>query len=251
MTVVFNCFNFIADCIESVIAQDYADLEHIIVDGGSTDGTVSIIKRYQYHTAYFISEPDKGMYDALNKGIAVATGDIIGTLNADDWLAGNDVVSSVVAGFVKNNCDAVYGNINFIARQDPGRITRRWKSKPYSSINLEYGWMPAHPTLYMKRELYLCKGLYSLDFGTCADYELILRFLYKSDASAVFLNKLMVVMRNKGMSNGSFAKIFAALLNDYHALVCNKLPNPLLVLFLKKIRKVPQFLLPNPMVKFI
>lgn len=241
ITVVLNCADYIEDCVKSVISQDYDNIEHIIIDGGSTDGTVSLIKKYGHKIDYFISEKDTGMYDALNKGLAVATGDLVGVLNADDLFAANDTVSSVVDCFKNNDCDIVYGNLNFISRTDLTKVTRRWRSKPYKLKSVKMGWMPAHPTMYMRRKLIIDQGCYSLDFGPCADYELIIRILQKNCFRVVFLDKLLVLMRNGGMSNGSIRKIYRTMVNDYRVLTHNKIPNPLLVMLLKKLRKLDQF----------
>jgi glycosyltransferase len=241
VTVVFNCSDYIEGCIRSVISQDYNDIEYIIIDGGSTDGTIPLIQKYRNKIDYFITEKDVGMYDALNKGLAVATGDLVGALNADDLFATNDVISSVVNCFKQNKCDMVYGNLNFISRANLKKVTRRWKSKTYQFQNISRGWMPAHPTMYIKRNLIIEEGGYSLNFGSCADYELILRILKRNGSNVVFLNKLMVLMRNGGMSNGSIGKVYRTLINDYRALAFNKIPNPLLVTLLKKLRKLNQF----------
>lgn len=241
VTVVFNCFDFIEPCIESVLSQDYPDIEYIIIDGGSVDGTVSVIKKYADRIDCFVSDSDMGMYDALNKGIDMTTGDLVGILNADDRLASVDIISSVVNCFKEKDCEAVYGNIKFIERNEGFLITREWTSSPYCISDLLYGWMPPHPTLYVKRNVLLTAGRYSLKFGTCADYDMILRLLYKNKVKAIFLDKLMVVMRKGGMSNGSIRKVVLAIINDYRILVHHDIPNPLIALLLKKARKINQF----------
>nr|WP_068890684.1 glycosyltransferase family 2 protein [Pedobacter panaciterrae] len=241
VTVVLNCSDYIEGCVRSVVDQDYDNIEYIVIDGGSTDGTVSLIKKYHHKIHYFISEKDQGMYDALNKGFAVATGDLVGILNADDLFATKDTISSVVNCFRQTDCDIVYGNLDFISRTDFTKVTRRWKSKPYKPESIKRGWMPAHPTLYMKKEVLVAQGGYSLDFGSCADYELIIRVLQKNSLHLVFLDKLLVLMRNGGMSNGSLRKIYRTMINDYRALSHHKIPNPVLVMLLKKLRKLNQF----------
>lgn len=241
VTVVFNCKDFIKPCIESVLSQNYADIEYIMIDGGSVDGTVSIIKKYLDQIDFFQTDRDLGMYDALNKGIERATGDLVGMLNADDCLADVHVVSEIVKCFREKNCEAVYGNLKFIKRDMAYSVTRNWESSPYSLRDLRYGWMPAHPTLYIKRTVLSAAGSYSLGFGTCADYDMVLRLFYKMRIEAVYLNRLIIIMRTGGMSNGSFKKTFAAAINDYQVLVYNKIPNPLFALLLKKLRKLHQF----------
>ena len=241
VTVVLNCSDYIEDCMKSVIGQDYHNIEYIIIDGGSTDGTIPLIKKYGHKIDYFLSEKDAGMYDALNKGLAVATGDLVGVLNADDLFAASDTISSVVNCFRQNDCDIVYGNLNFISRVDFTKVTRRWRSKPYKLKSVKTGWMPAHPTMYIKRKVITDEGGYSLDFGSCADYELIIRILQNKNFQAVFLDKLLILMRDGGMSNGSLRKVYRTMVNDYRVLAHNKIPNPLLVMVLKKLRKLNQF----------
>lgn len=242
ITVVFNGEKFLKDCIESVIAQDYKNIEYIVIDGGSTDETLSIIEKFRPHIHYSISEKDQGMYDALNKGIRVASGDVIGILNADDMLVSLDVISTIVEEFELNKADGVYGNLNYIDTTANKNIIRKWISKQFIEKDILYGWMPAHPTLYLKKELFSLYGDYSLNFGTAADYELIVRFLYSNKVKARFLDKLIVNMRVGGMSNSSLKQRYLGLLNDYKAAKENNLPYPLLTVFLKKISKFQQFL---------
>ena len=241
VTVVFNCEDFIESCITSVFSQNYVDIEYIVIDGGSVDRTLPIIKKYLDRIDFFDTGRDLGLYDALNKGIGIATGDLIGLLNADDCLADVQVISEIVRCFKENNCEAVYGNLKFVKRDKPYLVTRNWQSSSYNFHALRYGWMPPHPTLYVKRTVLSTAGRYSLEFGTCGDYDMILRLFYKKKVKAVFLNRLIVIMRKGGMSNGSFKKTLAATINDYRILVHNEIPNPLFALFLKKLRKLPQF----------
>lgn len=242
ITVVYNGEKYIKDCIESVLAQDYEDLEYIVIDGASTDNTRSIIQSYKEQIHCFISEQDKGMYDALNKGIALATGDVIGILNADDMLAVPTIITDVAKCFTNRNIAGVYGNLNYVTADDPTHVIRKWKSGSYMKKDIELGWMPAHPTLYLKKELFELYGNYSLDFGTAADYELMIRFLYRYNVEAVHLDKLMVKMRIGGMSNSSLKQRYKALVNDYKAAKVNQLPFPFLTIFFKKTRKISQFL---------
>jgi glycosyltransferase involved in cell wall biosynthesis len=241
LTVVYNGEKHIEDCVKSIICQTYNDIEYIVIDGGSTDSTLSILEKYKSSIDCFISEKDKGMYDALNKGINLATGDIIGILNADDMLAAKDVISNIVSCFKSNNSDAVYGNLNYIHPED-NQIIRKWVSKQFTKRDIELGWMPAHPTLYIKRELFNRFGNYSLDFGTAADYELMLRYLYHYQIKAVFLNKLIVNMRTGGMSNASSKHRYHALINDYKAIKANNISFPMVTLLAKKLSKIKQYL---------
>lgn len=241
ITVVYNGEGFLEDCIKSVITQDYADLEYIVIDGASTDKSLSIARKYQNQINTIVSEKDKGMYDALNKGIALASGDVIGILNADDMLASTDVISAIARTFSTSQADGVYGDLNYIDPINTAKIIRKWKGKAYSLSGIKRGWMPAHPTLYLKRNLFEKYGNYSLNFGTAADYELMLRFLYRYRIEAVYLEKLIVNMRTGGMSNASIKHRKHAFENDLKAIKENGINLPYITLFLKKIRKIQQF----------
>lgn len=241
ITVVYNGEQYIEECITSVVEQNYQDIEYIVIDGGSTDQTLSLIEKHSHKIAHFVSEKDRGMYDALNKGIALASGEVIGILNADDMLASQEVIAEVVKCFEEQEAEGVYGNLNYISPVS-NKVVRKWVSKQFSRKDIEYGWMPAHPTLYLKRFLFKQYGGYSLDFGTAADYELMLRFLYWHEVKAVFLNKLLVNMRLGGMSNASWKQRYHALLNDYKAIKSNRLPFSFITLLLKKLSKISQFL---------
>lgn len=241
ITVVYNGEQHIADCIESVLAQSYPDIEYILIDGNSTDGTYHIAQQYKDQLSILLSEPDQGMYDALNKGIALATGEVIGILNADDMLANDLVIAEVAKKIEAVNVDALYGDLNYVAPDNISRILRKWRSSKAKPADLALGWMPAHPTLYIRSELFKRLGGYQLNYGSAADYELMLRFLYKHRISSVHLPMLMVNMRNGGMSNQSLKHRYAAMQNDYAALRHNQIPLPLLALLLKKLRKIRQF----------
>ncbi|RYE38330.1 MAG: glycosyltransferase, partial [Sphingobacteriales bacterium] len=176
ITVVYNAAQYLRDCIESILAQKYPHVEYILIDGASTDHSFLIAQEYKDKITILISEPDKGMYDALNKGINLATGDVIGILNADDMLATNEVLSQVAAKFQSTNVEGLYGDLNYVAPNDVTKVQRKWKSAPAKPSDLGLGWMPAHPTLYLKANLFKKFGGYSLNHGSAADYELMLRF---------------------------------------------------------------------------
>jgi len=242
ITVVFNCQEFIEQCILSVIGQDYPSLEYIVIDGRSTDNTSNIIQRYADQIDYYLSELDHGMYDALNKGIAAATGDLIGVLNADDYLVDQSIISQLVQLLISNNADAVYGNLNYVKRTDNNVVKRKWRSNSFNRKDFERGWMPAHPTLFIRKNFFKTYGGYALHLGTAADYELILRMLYRYRLNAVFLDKLVLHMRTGGMSNKNYKSLLSAAINDYRAMVSNDIPMPVLALIFKKVRKISQFI---------
>lgn len=246
VTAVLNCVNYIGGCLTSVRNQDYKNLEHIIIDGGSTDGTLALLENYKGHPIYVLSERDNGVYDALNKGIAIANGDLIGVLSADDWLASRDVISAIVHCAESSSCHAVYGHLNFIARNRKGLLSRKWNSQPYSRRCLENGWMPPHPAFYVKKSALGSDTPYSMKYGTCGDYDFILHLLYRKRIEAVFIDKLIVCMRAGGMSNGPLLNIFMAWVHDYRILADHQIPKPLWAVFRKKIQKLKQFRISPP-----
>jgi len=240
ITAVLNNVSYIQECMNSVSRQGHKDLEHIIVDGGSKDGTQAVVETHKTYHTRFVSESDLGVYDALNKGMSMATGDFIGVLGADDLLA-DDMVISYLAEYVETyHCDAVYGNLDFVSRNDRRKIVRKWRSNQYRRDSLEKGWMPPHPTFYVKKSM-LTGVVYSQGFGSCGDYDFLLRILYQNQIKALFVDKLIVCMRDGGMSNGSVSNRIGALINDYRILVHHRIPNPLWVVFMKKVVKLKQF----------
>jgi len=241
ITVVFNGEAFIKDCIASILNQSYENIEYIVIDGGSTDGTLNVVKHYEQQIEHFISEKDNGLYDAINKGINLATGDVVGLLNADDMLAADDIIEKIAFAFAgDSSIQAVYGDLNYI-RPTSGKILRKWKSEQADGRAIENGWMPAHPTLYLRRNIFAEYGSYALDLGTAADYDLIVRYFHTFKLKALYLPILMVNMRTGGVSNNSLNNLIKAFKNDYGALKRNGLPYPLLTTIKKKLRKVFQF----------
>ncbi|WP_184544937.1 glycosyltransferase family 2 protein [Mucilaginibacter sp. FT3.2] len=240
VTVVYNAQDTIAQCINSVISQKYPDIEYIIVDGGSTDNTLQIIDQYASFINVLVSEPDQGIYDAMNKGIKIATGQVVGTLNADDQLAGDMVLSAVAEAFINQGADAVYGNLHIV--NQAGKIIRKWHSKQCGKNSFNRGFMPPHPTFYCKRELFSKLGFYSLAYGSAADYELMVRFMYLHHIKNFYLNVVMVTMRHGGVSNSSFKNRIRAWGFDLKAMRKNNIKFPLLALFLKPLRKAYQYI---------
>lgn len=240
ITVCYNSAATIADTIKSVQSQNYADIEHIIIDGFSQDNTLEIIKACG-HIGPLISERDRGLYDAMNKGITVATGDIIGILNSDDFYTDQKVIDDVVAQFKRPSCDAVYADLNYIDNNQSEKIVRKWKSGRYKPTKFNYGWMPPHPTVFVKKEVYDRYGGFNTELSSAADYELILRFLYKNKIKAHYVPRVLVNMRAGGLSNRSINHRLKAHMEDYRAWSYNGIRPHWYTLMLKPMRKVLQF----------
>lgn len=242
ITVTYNAEEFLESCIQSVICQRYSDLEYIVIDGKSSDYTIDIIRKFEKYINKLLIEPDLGIYDAMNKGISLATGDVIGILNADDYLENEYVISKIAETFSKKNTDIVYGDLNYVNRYDTSKIVRKWRSKVFNKKLLDGGWMPAHPTFYARKELFSRYGNYRLIYGSAADYELMLRFMYRNTASASYLNEVIVNMRIGGVSNSSVKNRVRASLNDFKAMIDNGMKYPYLTIVLKPLQKIGQFL---------
>lgn len=240
ITVTYNAAGTIERCISSVIAQTYPHLEYIIIDGGSTDATSAILDRYKKHIHALVSEPDKGIYDAMNKGIALATGDIVGILNADDFFAGQDALALIAQPFCSAGVDAVYGDIDFINKQD--KVVREWRAGKYRHGYFNWGWMPPHATFYAKRELFVKYGLYDIRYGSAADYELTLRFIHTNQIKIAYINKILVKMLIGGVSNKSLGNRIKAWQHDFRAMKQNGLLLPQLSIILKPFRKIIQYI---------
>ncbi len=241
ITVTRNSEKYLEDCIQSVIKQTYHHIEHIVIDGNSTDGTVSIIERYSAHISKWVSEKDNGIYHAVNKGMEMATGDIIGLLHSDDILASKEVISTIVKCFKENEVDSLYGDLEYVDQENTQKVIRTWKGQTYKRGRFEYGWMPAHPTFYFKKELLKEFGGYESHYFTAADYEFMARYLYLNKISSVYLPMLLVKMRNGGASNGNLYRRLRANRRDYLAMKKNHVPFPIVASVLKPIRKIPQY----------
>ena len=240
ITVSYNSAKTIIETIESVVNQSYDNIEYIIIDGDSKDGTKDIIESYKHQIHTIVSEPDKGIYDAMNKGLALATGDVIGLLNSDDTFAHKDVIKNVVATFNAKQVDAVYGNLKYINGATKATV-RNWKSGAYRRSKFLFGWMPPHPTFFVKREAYEQFGRFDTSLKSAADYELMLRFLYKNKVTAAHNNEVMVLMRTGGQSNASLKNHILANLEDRKAWIKNQLYPYFFTTLLKPVRKIPQF----------
>jgi glycosyltransferase involved in cell wall biosynthesis len=239
VTVAYNAESTISCCIESVIAQSFKNIEYIVIDGGSTDKTLEIINQFKQHINVLVSEPDKGIYDAVNKGIKLATGQVIGLLNADDFFPDNEVLSSLALAFEQHNAEIIYGDLDYV--NSKGNIVRKWRSGEYRHGMFNRGWMPPHPTFYCKRDLFEKFGFYSLNYGTAADYELMLRFLHLNRINAFYLKKVMVKMKIGGKSNKNFISHVKGSFFDLRAMRTNNILFPIITIMFKPLRKIFQY----------
>lgn len=239
ITVSYNARRTIEQCIQSVINQNYQNTEYIIIDGNSSDGTISILEKYKKHIQVLVSEPDKGIYDAMNKGIALASGDVIGMLNADDFFAADDILTVVSDAFKNNDADIVYGDLDYV--KPDGTTFRKWRSGPYKKGKFNMGWMPPHPTFYCRKEVFDKLGNYSLEYGTAADYELMLRFIHLNHSPVYYIARVLVKMSTGGVSNSNINNRIRALIFDMRAMYKNKILFPPIALLFKPLRKVRQF----------
>lgn len=240
ITVVFNGEATIEDTILSVHSQDNKDVEHIVVDGGSTDRTLEVIAKHRDKIDAVVSEPDAGIYDAMNKGLALATGDIVGFLNADDVYEGSSVLDEIARVIETQKVDACYGDLIFVDRKDTRKIVRYWKSQPYRDGLFEKGWMPAHPTFFARRWVYGKYGGFDLAYRRQSDFELTMRFLAVHKIKSAYIPKVLVRMRSGGVSRGLW-HILQGNLESYRA--CRKHALNVSPLFIarKILSRVPQF----------
>jgi len=240
ITATYNSAATISDTLQSLNEQSYQNIEYIIIDGASKDNTIEVIKQQCPRVTTIISEPDKGIYDALNKGIKAATGDIIGYLHSDDLFAYSDAVKDIVATFAKYNTDAVYADLEYVNKDNIDVIVRRWESGVYNRDKLTKGWMPPHPTFYMKRTCYEQFGVFDLSFKIAADYDSILRYLWKNKVSISYLPKVTIKMRVGGASNRDLKNIILKTKEDIRALKSSHIPW-VQAIFIKNLSKIPQF----------
>ena len=244
ITATYNSASTVADTLESVKVQTYGNIEHIVVDGLSKDNTLELVHA-SLHVSKVISEKDNGIYDAMNKGIALTNGDIIGILNSDDFYAHENVIQEVVEMFEKTGCDAVYGNLIFVHPDNPKKILRKWIAGGYNLNLFLKGWMPPHPTFFVRKSVYNKLGNFNITLKSSADYELLLRFLYVHKIKVEYLHDVLVHMRSGGQSTKSFSNRIKAHKEDYMAWRLNGLTPKWYTLMLKPVRKIKQFLFPR------
>lgn len=218
ITATWNCAETISDCLDSMAGQSHAQREHLVIDAASTDGTLEIVEARRNQLAVLLSEPDRGIYDALNKGIARAAGDVIGFLHADDLFGDRDVLASVAGLFSDPGVTAVYGDLQYVRKRETSEVVRHWRAGQYSARKLAWGWMPPHPTLYVRREWYERVGGFDTSFQIAADYLSVLRLFSQPGFRAAYLPRVMVKMRLGGASNRSLRNIVRKSREDYQAL---------------------------------
>lgn len=285
ITATYNSIDTIEQCLNSVASQSHAQIEHIIIDGGSKDGTWERIQNSSLKFKFkfkdqssslslnvkgeegrgekrvvrnerqekrnerqdieykIVSEADQGIYDALNKGINLASGDVIGLLHSDDVYFDENVIAKTAAIFEKEKIDSVYGDLIYVDKKNPDKVLRYWKSGELKNSSIKNGWMPPHPAFFVKREIYQKYGLFDLSYKIASDYDLILRFLGKQRISTAYLPEVLVKMKIGGKSNKNLKNIMQKSCEDYRALKKNELPHPLSILVKKNISKLPQLFL--------
>lgn len=240
VTAVYNRALTIADTINSVQRQSYADVEHIIQDGASTDHTLDIVSSMQDDRTNVVSEPDGGIYDAINRGIKRAQGDVIGLMHSDDVFADDAVLQTVADALQDPGIDGIYGNLDYVHAARTQKIIRHWRAGTYSNKKLKRGWMPPHPTLYLRRHVFEKHGLYDVNFKISADYDAMLRYLAIGNINLLYIPRVLVKMRVGGASNGTLAQIARKTREDLRAIKRNGVGGVDTLIF-KNISKIGQF----------
>lgn len=240
VTAVFNRVDTIGVAIESVQAQTYSNVEHVVQDGGSKDGTLDVVRGVANASTKLVSERDHGIYDAINRGICNASGEVIGLMHSDDFFASSDALAKVADAFSDPSIHGVYGDLQYVAADDPTKVVRHWNSGVYTPAKLKQGWMPPHPTLYLKREVFDKHGLYDTSFSIAADYDAMLRYLGIGKVKLAYVPQVLVKMRLGGESNRSLEQIFKKSREDYRAIRKNKVGG-IGTLAAKNLSKINQF----------
>lgn len=240
ITVVYNGAATIKDCIESIQKQDYP-AEHIIIDGKSSDKTLEIVNQHKTNATRVLSEPDRGLYDAMNKGIALATGDIIGILNSDDLYASNFVLERIASIFLNPSIEACYGDLVYVEKQNVNRIIRYWKSRSYEDGLFNKSWVPPHPTFFVRRTVYEKYGKFDLNFSLAADFELMLRFMARYNIQTFYIPEVLVKMRLGGSTNKNVINIMKQNKEIYLAGIKNRIPISIFSIPYKFFDRMQQF----------
>jgi glycosyltransferase involved in cell wall biosynthesis len=240
VTAVLNRANYIADSLRSLGAQNYPCVEHVIIDGASTDGTLDILRDNRIANSLLVSEEDSGIYHALNKGLLLCTGDVIGLLHSDDFFADSTILSQVAFAFSDPSVDVVYGDLDYISKNDISKVVRRWRAGEFNINQLALGWMPPHPTLFVRRRFLEKIGFFDTRYKISADYDFILRCFLYPEINCIYIRRVMVKMSLGGESNQSFNKIFSKSKEDYKVLKIHNVGG-LFSIFCKNLRKIIQF----------
>jgi len=241
ITVSYNNCGTLADTLNSVAAQSHPDVEHIIIDGGSKDGTAALLAQWQQRLGPVVSEPDRGIYDAMNKGLALATGDYIGFLNADDVYADPSSLSRLHHAMLAETPDFCYGDLVYVRPNDLDHVVRRWTSGSFDSERLRQGWMPPHPTFYVRRNALPPGKCFDATMRIAADYEFMLGMMTRPGISAAYVPEVLVRMRTGGASNRSLGALWRKSREDLRAMRRHRVGG-LATLLAKNLRKIPQFL---------
>lgn len=243
ISIITSCYNrekTIRGAIESVLSQDYTDIEYIVVDGASTDGSLAIINEYKNRISKIISEPDHGMYEAINKGIRAATGDVIGLLHSDDFFYDNHVISHIVKKITDTGADFLYGNGLFVNSEDTNKVIRKWIGGTYRTWKVRHGWLPLHPTCYIKKDVISKRGLYNETYKIAADSDFLFRYLLGGDLTVAYLDEYIVRMRMGGLSTD--CKKRKQMWNEDIRMYHSHGFNPTITKIEKMMWKVPQFI---------
>ncbi|MDA9373535.1 glycosyltransferase [Flavobacteriaceae bacterium] len=244
ITATYNSNKSLKSCIDSVVMQDYGSIEYIIIDGQSTDSSIDIVNDFQTSYPYIkvVSENDDGIYDALNKGLAIATGDVIGFLHSDDLFPSSTIISELASKINNDNLDGIYGDLQYVNKENTNKIIRLWKSCEFKLELLKKGWMPAHPTLFLKKHVYYKHGEFNTSYKISADYDFMLRILKDKTLKFGYLPRVITKMRVGGASNRSFKNIIRKTKEDYNA-VCSNNVGGWFSIFLKNTTKLRQFII--------
>ncbi len=241
ITAVYNAEDTVIEAINSVARQSYPDIEHLIIEGKSKDKSMERIKSAMHDRMSITSAQDNGIYDAFNKGITQATGDVVGFVHSDDYLSNTDVIKHIAEAFSGNDVSAVFGDLDYVSQFDTSQVVRRWATGPYKPNSLKRGWMPAHPTLYVRKQSYERLGLFDTNFKICADYDFILRLFSDLQGQSIYLSKVLYKMRLGGISNRNLSTIKLKMEEDYLAIKRNKVGG-FGALACKNLSKLGQFL---------
>ena len=240
VTAVWNRAATVGGAIDSVASQTYSHIEHLVIDGASTDGTMAEVDARRHAGMVVVSEPDRGIYDALNKGLARSTGDVVGLLHSDDFFADERVIARIADRFADPAIDAVYGDLDYVSASDPARVIRHWRAGEVTPAKLRRGWMPPHPTLFLRRHVIETHGAYDTGYRIAADYDVVLRWFGTARITSAYIPEVLVKMRVGGESNASLAKILRKSREDYRALRTNRVGG-MGTLIAKNLSKLPQF----------